>query len=98
MSALPDDEPGADDDAPAGVEVPIAALSESALSALIESFVLREGTDYGELERSHERKIADVRRQLERREARIEFDPQTESVNIVLVLARAFAREHDPAG
>jgi len=88
LSALPDAEPGAEDDAPAAVEVPSAALSESALSALIESFVLREGTDYGAVERSHERKIADVRRQLERGEARIEFDPQTESVNIVQVEPR----------
>jgi uncharacterized protein YheU (UPF0270 family) len=85
VSALPDDEPGGEGDAPAAVEVPSEALSESALTALIESFVLREGTDYGAVERSHERKIADVRRQLERREARIEFDPKTESVNIVRV-------------
>jgi len=88
MSALPDDEVEGEDDAPAAIEVPSAALSESALTALIESFVLREGTDYGDVERSHERKVDDVRRQLERREARIEFDPQTESVNIVLVAAR----------
>jgi uncharacterized protein len=88
MSALPDGEPGGEGDTHGAVEVPSAALSESALTALIESFVLREGTDYGAVERSHERKIADVRRQLERREARIEFDPQTESVNIVRVAPR----------
>jgi hypothetical protein len=88
MSAWSDDDPTGEDDVPAAVEVPSAALSESALRALIESFVLREGTDYGAVERSHERKIADVRRQLEQREARIEFDPQTESVNIVRVEPR----------
>ncbi|HEY8121893.1 MAG TPA: YheU family protein [Myxococcota bacterium] len=65
--------------------VPLDSLSEDALSGLIESFVLREGTDYGAQERSHERKVADVRRQLERGEARIEFDPETESVNVVPV-------------
>lgn len=74
-----------DDAAPEPVVVPLSSLSEDALRGLIESFVLREGTDYGEVERSHEQKVADVRRQLERGEARIEFDPQTESVNLVPV-------------
>ena len=74
-----------EESAPAsGVEVPIDALSAAALGALIESFVAREGTDYGARERSLPEKVADVRRQLERGEARIEFDPETESVNIVL--------------
>ena len=63
----------------------MASLSDAALRGLIESYVLREGTDYGAVERSHDQKIADVLRQLERGEARIEFDPQTESVNLVLV-------------
>jgi hypothetical protein len=65
------------------VEIPVEALSVEALRGLIESFVGREGTDYGERERSLEEKVADVRRQLERGEARIVFDPETESVNIV---------------
>lgn len=72
-------------DAPAFVEVPLGSLSEAALGALIEAFVGREGTDYGARERSLEEKVADVRRQLERGEARIVFDPETESVNIVPV-------------
>jgi hypothetical protein len=67
------------------VEIPVEALSVEALRGLIESFVGREGTDYGERERSLEEKVADVRRQLERGEARIVFDPETESVNIVPV-------------
>ena len=65
------------------VEIPVEALSVEALRGLIESFVGREGTDYGERERSLEEKVADVRCQLERGEARIVFDPETESVNIV---------------
>jgi hypothetical protein len=72
-------------DAPSAVEVPFESLSEGALRGLIESFVLREGTDYGAIERTHEQKIADVMRQLKRGEARIEFDPATETVNIVAV-------------
>ena len=65
------------------VEVPIEALDETTLVALIESFVSREGTDYGFVERSLAEKIADVRCQLARGEARIVFDPETDSVNIV---------------
>ena len=59
------------------------ALSAAALEGLIESFVGREGTDYGERECTLAEKVADVRRQLERGEARIVFDPDTESVDIV---------------
>ncbi len=81
MSGHPDDP----SEAASGVEVPFEALSSAALGALIESFVAREGTDYGVRERSLAEKVADVQRQLEHGEARIEFDPRTESVNIVLV-------------
>jgi uncharacterized protein YheU (UPF0270 family) len=80
-----EDRDASDEDAPAVTHVPVDSLSEVALRGIIESFVLREGTDYGEVERGHEQKIADVRRQLERGEARIEFDPKTESVNLVRV-------------
>ena len=79
MTGPPDDAP----DPRVFVEVPFEALDESTLVALIEGFVGREGTDYGLVERSLAEKIADVRRQLERGEARIVFDPETEGVNIV---------------
>jgi uncharacterized protein YheU (UPF0270 family) len=65
------------------MDIPLEALSADALRGVIESFVGREGTDYGLHERTLEEKVADVRRQLERGEARIVFDPETESVNIV---------------
>ena len=67
------------------IEVPFDELAPDTLSALIESFVMREGTDYGAVERDFASKLADVRRQLERGEARIEFDPVSETVNIVPV-------------
>jgi uncharacterized protein YheU (UPF0270 family) len=50
---------------------------------VIESFILREGTDYGERELSLDDKVLGVMRLLERGDARIVFDPQTESVDIV---------------
>lgn len=52
---------------------------------MIESFVLREGTDYGEREHSLEQKVAQVRAQLERGQARILFDPETNTVTIEVV-------------
>lgn len=66
------------------VVVPHTELSPDALTGVIESFVLREGTDYGERDVPFETKVAQVRRQLERREADIVFDPNTESVSIQL--------------
>ena len=48
-----------------------------------ESFVNREGTDYGLRERTFEQKVADVMRQLENGEAAIVFDAADESINIV---------------
>lgn len=69
----------------APVVVPYRELSPEALRGVIESFVLREGTDYGEHEYTLDEKVAHVMRQLERGEARIEFDPETETVNLVAV-------------
>jgi uncharacterized protein len=65
------------------VIVPHAELSDDALRGVIESFVLREGTNYGEREFSLEQKVAHVLRQLQRGEARIVFDPASGSVDIV---------------
>ncbi len=64
------------------VEVPHTELDADVLRAVIESFVLREGTDYGELEFSLDQKVTRVIRQLERGEAYIVFDPESSSVDI----------------
>ena len=66
------------------VEIPHSELAPETLRAVIESFVLREGTDYGAQDVPFERKVADVMRQLERREAVIVYDPGTDSVDIVV--------------
>ena len=65
------------------VEIPWRELTAEALRGLVEAYVNREGTDYGRVERSLDEKVADVVRQLERGEARITFDPETETVNVV---------------
>jgi uncharacterized protein len=67
------------------VVVPYTELSDEVLRGVVESFVLREGTDYGEREFSLDQKVEHVLRQLRRGEARIVFDPATETVDIVVV-------------
>lgn len=64
--------------------MPHTELSPEALRGVVESFVLREGTDYGEREFSLDEKVAHVMRQLERGEAHVIFDMSTETVHIVV--------------
>lgn len=63
--------------------VPFQELDEDTLSNLIESIILREGTDYGMVEMSLSEKVALVKRQLIAGEAAIEFSEEHESVNII---------------
>jgi uncharacterized protein len=77
--------PYSDEEPQEPVPIPYGELSSDALRGVIESFVLREGTDYGERDYSLEQKVAHVVRQLERGEAQIMFDPNTESVHILVV-------------
>jgi hypothetical protein len=86
--ALPGDAAAARPDSPQLTEpilIPHAELSAEALRGVIESFVLREGTDYGAREFSLEEKVAHVRAQLERGQARILFDSESNTVTLVLV-------------
>jgi uncharacterized protein YheU (UPF0270 family) len=75
-------------DAVEPVVVPYTDLEREVLRAVIESFVLREGTDYGEREFSLDQKVGNVMRQLERGQSQIVFDPETQSVGIMVVAAR----------
>ena len=65
------------------VTVPHTALAPDILRAVIESFVLREGTDYGERELTLDDKVARVMMLLERGEAEILFHPESATVDIV---------------
>ena len=65
------------------IEIPADRLSADALSAVIEEFILREGTDYGVSEISLENKIDQVRRQLCDGDVLITFDPVTENCNLL---------------
>lgn len=65
------------------VVVPYTELADETLRAVIEAFVLREGTEYGAREFDLEEKVAHVRSQLERGIARIIYDPESDSIDIV---------------
>jgi hypothetical protein len=67
------------------IVVPYTELSPEALQGVIESFVLREGTEYGERDVSLKDKVSQVTRQLRRGEARIVFDPESDSIDILVV-------------
>ena len=62
--------------------VPVDRLSPEALQGVIEDFILREGTDYGQVEISREIKFEQVKRKLENGSAVLIFDDETETTNI----------------
>jgi uncharacterized protein len=70
------------------IDVPHESLDPETLIAVLEEFVTRNGTDYGERERTVKEKVADVMQQLIRGDAKVVFDPQTSTVNIVLSARR----------
>ncbi|MFI8417361.1 YheU family protein [Serratia sp. NPDC078593] len=63
--------------------IPWKDLDSETLNNLIESFVLREGTDYGEHERSLAQKVDDVRRQLQSGEVLLVWSELHETINIM---------------
>ena len=63
--------------------IPWQDLSPDTLDNLIESFVLREGTDYGEHERTLEQKVNDVKRQLKSGDVVLVWSELHETVNIM---------------
>ena len=72
--------------------IPPDSLSTEALQGIIEKFILREGTDYGEKEIEISRKIDAVKRQIDSGRAYIIFDPETETTTILASRDPAFKR------
>jgi uncharacterized protein len=65
------------------IVVPPERLSPETLSALIEEFVTRSGTDYGRREAILSEKCAAVRTQLTSGRVQITYDPVTQTCTIV---------------
>jgi len=64
-------------------KIPWRSLSPEALKGVIEEFVSREGTEYGETEVSLEEKVQQVMWQLEKGDVMITFDDQEQTCSIV---------------
>ena len=69
------------------MEIPYKLLSEAALRGIVEEFVLREGTEYGRRDYSLEEKRGAVVEQLRKGQAKIMFDSEAGSCDIVPVSA-----------
>jgi uncharacterized protein YheU (UPF0270 family) len=65
-------------------KIPVDKLSTKALKGVIEEFISREGTDYGEQEVPMETKFRYVKDKLETGSAVLIFDNETETTNIFL--------------
>lgn len=63
--------------------IPIADLSEDAVLNIIEGFVLREGTEYGEADVSLQQKVQQVLTQLTSGEVLLVYSELHETVNII---------------
>jgi hypothetical protein len=63
--------------------IPLTQVSTATLNAIIEDFVLREGTEYGLEDISQEDKIAQVKHQLNSGNAVLVYSELHESVNIL---------------
>ncbi|HKK05223.1 MAG: YheU family protein [Gammaproteobacteria bacterium] len=63
--------------------IPVSEIRPELLEAIIEQYVLGEGTDYGEREYSLAEKVAHVRSQLENGQAFVVYSQVHETVHIM---------------
>mgnify|MGYP000536589656 CR=1 FL=1 len=63
--------------------IPYSDIAEETLNNLIEYYVLREGTDYGEQEVALTEKVAAVKRQLKSGDVVIVYSELHETVNLM---------------
>ena len=64
--------------------IPVNKLSTEALQGVIEEYISRDGTDYGDIEVSLEIKFRQVKDKLENGSAVLIFDDETSTINIFL--------------
>jgi len=75
--------------------IPYQELQKATLIALIEEFIDREGTNYGEFEVSRDNMIAQVHQQLSDGKIVICFDQESETCNLVPAHKAKFDEEND---
>ena len=65
------------------MQIPWQQLAPETVTAILEEFATREGTDYGHEQYTLAQKVAMLRRQLERGDVAISFDSQTEACALI---------------
>ena len=65
------------------MRIPYQQLDETTLNNLIEQYILREGTDYGEVEFSLQQKTQQVLEQIKNEDIYIMYSELNESVTLV---------------
>lgn len=63
--------------------VPWEEIADDTLERLLEEYVSRDGTDYGEVEVSISRRVQQVREALRRRQLVVWFDEASESATLL---------------
>ncbi|MFM2480972.1 YheU family protein [Celerinatantimonas sp. YJH-8] len=75
--------------------IPWQQINDDTLTNLLESYALREGTDYGEYECPLEQKVAELRQQLEKGDIVVVYSELHESVT--LMPTQVFNAQHTTA-
>lgn len=65
------------------LEIPPQQLQPDVLRAVLEEFITREGTDYGQREFTLDEKVAQLQQQLASRQVVLVFDPESESCTLL---------------
>ena len=65
------------------MEIPFESLSPESLKGIVEEYVTREGTEYGANDFSLTEKVEQVLQQLEAGEVIIDYDPDSQTCNLV---------------
>lgn len=65
------------------IEVPLKELSADALQGVLEEFINRDGTDYGEIELTLSQKSQQLLQQWRRGEIVLVFDPDSETTTFL---------------
>ena len=70
------------------MNIPFQELAVETLTAIIEEFISRDGTDYGVHETSLEKKVQQVMNQLQRGEIVVTFDQESQSCDLQVISQR----------
>lgn len=71
------------------VDIPYQEIPEETLTRMLEDFVTREGTHYGEREFLLSELVDQLKKQLKAKQAIIQYDEISETFNIISVITQS---------